>query len=122
LGWPICPRDKTFSPIEGWRILARPTQFSLLYPDTNCVEFWATGFIRNGPTICASLPVYWSSMRVMRMLTFELAWGDRVSGCVRGKTSILNAEAGMDEGTGLQVISLSEITSGLYNNSRIHLV
>jgi hypothetical protein len=49
-------------------------------------------------------------------------WGDRVGGCVRGKTSIFITKAGTDEGTGLQAISLLDITSRLYNNSRVHLI
>jgi hypothetical protein len=46
------------------------------------------------------------------MLTSELAGAARLGGCILGRTSILNAKAETDEGTGLQAESLSEITGG----------
>jgi hypothetical protein len=39
-----------------------------------------------------------------------------------GATELVDVFAGTDEGTALQAISLLDITSGLYNNSRVHLI
>jgi hypothetical protein len=46
------------------------------------------------------------------MLTSKLARATRFGSCVLARTSILNAKAETDEGTGLQVISLLEIAGG----------